>query len=882
MVGSSIGRYKILQPLGAGGMGEVFLARDPDLGRNVALKRLKEFETDRPEARSLILREARRAARLSHPGIATVYDVLESDGRAYIVMEHVEGESLAERLHEGKLSLDETLSIARQMCAAMAAAHGQGIIHRDLKPANVILTPEGKVKILDFGLALRQQPASHPTPSSLDSTLSESFTGAGRVAGTPLYMSPEQLRGGPIDPRSDVYSFGVVMYEMIAGKRPFEGTGLMDLAASVLTKSPTPLFEIDPSVPKRLSEIVSTALAKQPQDRQDSMSQIFLDLQSLDEAAAAPAVSTATAPASIGAGRSGFLARHARVLFPLAIAGAIAAVYFGRGLVGLGPGGDANVGGPPVVVVLPLKNETGDPSGDVLCAGFEDVLVSNLASVPGVTVVSRSATFEARAHATDPSEIGAALGATLLVEGGFQRTDDLLRVTTQLVNPSSKMIVWSATYDGTAKDMFGLQRELASGLATALKLSPTKDQRARLDASPTNNVEAFAEYAQARLLMDRPDVTGNLDRAISLCESARTKDPKFALAHAWLGEALWLKYRQTRDNALPEKAREATLEALRLDPEQSRVRYTLALIYRGTGHDPEAIEELHKVLAVQPSSDDAHRLLAEMFAKAGRTDDAVLEFHQAIRLRPNFDGHHRSLAIILYKAGRYPEAQAAIRRAIELRPDSRWDHQVLGSILQTQGDSKGAIASYEIANKIEPTAEAYSNIGTIRYGERDFLDAAAAYKEAVKLSPKSPPFQRNLGDALRRLGKQDEARSAYQVAAGLCEDDLRVNAKSGRALALLALLAAKLERRPDAERRADEAVAAAPTDPNVLYQAGVARALLGDSERAFDLLGKAVDRGYSVSDLRQDDDLSSLHAMPPYRELISLDKRTVLGERKTQ
>ena len=858
MVGTSIGRFKILQPLGAGGMGEVFLARDPELRRNVALKRLKGFETDSPEARALTLREARRAAGLNHPGIATIYDVLESEGRAYIVMEYVEGESLAAWLGSGKMPLEDTLSVARQICDAMVSAHGQGIIHRDLKPANVVLTRDGKVKILDFGLAKRHLPVTSASDGSLDTTFTETIAGEGRLVGTPSYMSPEQLRGGPIDPRSDVYSFGVLLYEMIAGRRPFEAAGLMDLAAAILTTPPTPLTEIDTAIPGRLSALVSTAMAKRPEDRQQSMSQVYSDLGAL------------TANAEPSPAKTGRMALRGRSALLLAVVLVAAFVYWGPSFRGSGRG--AKVPGPPVVVVLPLKNETGDPSGDVFCAGFEDVLVSNLASVPGVTVVARSATVEAGARTVDPSVVGAKLGATLLVEGGFQRTDELMRVTAQLVNPATKAIVWSGTFDAKPKEIFGLQRDVASGLAVALKLTLTPAQRKRLDTPPTSNVDAFAEYAQARSFMDRQDVSGNLDRAIALFESARTKDPRFALAHAGLGEALWLKYRQTKDISLPDKAREATLEALRIDPEQSRVRYTLALIYRGTGRDEDAIEELHQALAIQPNADDAHRGLGELFTKAGRIDDAVLEFNQAIALRPNYDAHHRALATALYRSGRYPEALAAIHRAIELQPDSRWDHQILGAILQSQGDSKGAIESYERANAIEPTAEAYSNIGTIRYGEGNFSEAARAYREAVRLSPKNAALRRNLGDAMHRLGQADEARSAWGEAAALCENELLVNPKSGRSGALLALLDAKLGRSAEAEKRSSDALAATPADAIVLYQAGVVQALLGHPDRALDLIGKAIERGYSVSDLRQDDDLLSLQALPAYRKLVEMGR----------
>ena len=903
MVGKHIGPYKVLESLGSGGMGEVFLALDTRLGRKVALKTLKSFETETAGARPRVVREARAAARLNHPGIGAIYDVIEDAGRAYIVMEYVEGETLAARLARGRLGLDEALSFASQISEALASAHSRGVVHRDLKPANIVITPLGRTKILDFGLAKTRLFDAPGPAGSTDSTITESLGGEGKILGTPAYMPPEQLRGEAIDARSDIFSLGVVLYEMIAGSRPFPQGELMPLAAAILTERPASLVEIDPAVPAALSALVEKAMAKNREERPASAQAFLAELErcagglpaagdrtpqeETDTPATDPAKRSQAAADRKGRDRAGDdaappgRARRNRVSDdPASLRTSheraekeVPPIRHSRGQRGTrdrektpAAGKDP---GPPVVAVLPFSNNSSDTANDALCAGIEDVLVSDLAGVGGLNVVARAATLKFRSGPRDPDAIGREIGAALLVEGGLQRAGDRIRVTVSLLRVETKLVVWSSAYDGAMKDVFDLESRLAADLAGALRLSLTSAQRERLAAPPTTNVEAFADYAQARSFLDREDATGNVDRAIQLFQSAIRKDPRFSLAHAGLGEAYWARFRQTREPAWTEKARGAALEALRLDPGQDRVHYTLAMVYHGTGRANEAIEELREAITLQPANDDAHRLLGEVLARLGRLDEAVVEFRRAIELRPNFAANHRILGRALYRAGHHSQAIAALTRAIELQPDSIWAHQTLGAIHHSQGDLRQAAAEYEEAIRLGPNAEAYSNLGTIHYGEGRFNEAALAYGKAVKLEPGSAILHRNLGDAFRRLGLEREARAAFERAVRLCEQALVVNPQSARDLSLLAIVEAKLGHTDRAEAMAREASQPDPTDSVVLHQLAAAFALSGRTDEALWWLRRAIESGLSPSEARADDDLACLRTMPGYEELTT-------------
>jgi tetratricopeptide (TPR) repeat protein len=481
--------------------------------------------------------------------------------------------------------------------------------------------------------------------------------------------------------------------------------------------------------------------------------------------------------------------------------------------------------------------------------------------------VSRSATLAFRDRKKNADEIAQALGATLLVDGALQRSGDKLRVTLSLVHPESRVIAWSRSYDGSFANLFALQQEVAQAVADALALTLTPGDRARLRDTPTANVEAFADYAQGRTFLERPDVADNLDRSIKLFQSAISRDPRFAGAHGGLGEAYWRKYQATRDETWSVKARDAITDALRLDPNAVQVRLSLASVYRGMGRLPEATDELRRVVAAQPRADEPHRLLGQVLLDAGKKDEGLAEIRKAIALRPNYWGHHHTLGIAYYNAGDYPDAVASFRRVTELQPDNAWGYQMLGTAYHAMDDAARAIPNYERAIKLG-NSKAYSNLGVLYSSVGRLEDAARTHGEALKLDPKSPIKHHNLGEVLARMGLLAEARTEFRAAIDLSKDQLRVNPRDVQVMATLAVVEAKTGAGAEADRHIGQAISLAPDDGDVRYSEAVVRTLTGHLDGGISALEKALAHGYSASRAASDPNLSALWKDARFRQLV--------------
>jgi tetratricopeptide (TPR) repeat protein len=521
-----------------------------------------------------------------------------------------------------------------------------------------------------------------------------------------------------------------------------------------------------------------------------------------------------------------------------------------------------------VVAVLPLVNATGDPGNDHLGVGIADVLTSTLARLPGVTMVARDDSLRSRSGPRDLAALGKELGADLVVDGVVQKSGHTLRVTLSLVRPATRRVAWSGSHDGAFDDVLSVQREAATALADALQLTLTPEQRHRVARPPTTNVSALADCAQARSFLERSDVAGNLDRSITLFQSAIAKDPRYAQAHAGLGRAYWRTFEQTRDPAWSDKALLATLEALRLDPDDAAPRQALAVVYAGTGRTPEAIEELRRAIALQPTSDEAHSRLGKLLCQEARCDEGVAELKNAIALRPNYYGHHYELATVYFDHGRYAEAESAAQRVVELQPDSSRGLMLLGVVRFAAGKYDEAIATFERALAVRPDAAVHTNLGNALFAARRYADAARSFEEAARLSPTSPFKHRNLADVYERLGQRDRARRAHARTAELCESALRKNARDARIVSLLSFSEAKLGRTNDALRHAEESVALAPEMADVVYSKAVVLTLAGQTSKGLAVLEQALARGYSRAQAREDANLEPLRSRAEFQQLV--------------
>jgi tetratricopeptide (TPR) repeat protein/tRNA A-37 threonylcarbamoyl transferase component Bud32 len=839
-------RYTIVEEVGAGGMGHVYKAIDRQLGKTVALKLVRPAAAGQGLARERFRRELSLAQAVTHPNVCRVHDLGEIDGALYISMEFVEGQTLDDLIQSvGHLSAKQTVALGRQACAGLQAIHERGIVHRDLKPGNIMVDRSGHAILMDFGLAFHQG--------------RDRLTGAGSVLGTLAYLSPEQARGRTTDHRSDLYALGLILFEMLTGRRPPGDGGSAPMALREAgERCPAP-SQLVSEIPGDVDAIVLRCLEREPERRFASAA----DLEGALTATAAALASGVTSPPR-RLGRPLRFARGSTTRWVVAAAAAVLAVatlWVWRPTPGPPPPGTRR----PVIAVLPLDNVSKDPNDEYLGVGVADSLITHLAALPSLTVVSRSATLEQRGRPT--RAVAQDLGATYLVHGGVQRADRRIHVTLNLVRPDDS-VAWGHEYEGSVDDPFTIHRKAAEGLSEALQLTLTEADRERLTRVPTTNVEAFTDYSRARTLLERPDVPGNVSRAIETFQSAVRKDPRFALAHAGLGEAYWVQYRETKDEAAVAKASNAITEALRLDSEQPLTRFVLARLYDGTGRPDQAIEELHGVLTLQPGNDDAHRVLGDILLKRGRSEEALGELKKAVDIRPNYPENQRILGRAYYDLGRYADAVRFFTRLTELQPDNSRGYQMLGAAYQASGDNARALENYERANAIRPDSKAYANIGIIHYAQGGFREAARALEESVRLDPNSARQLRYLGDTYRQLGEAAKARQSYLRAVGVCESLLRVNPADAEALSLLALYEAKLERHTDARRHLAAAIDLRPNDPDVLYRKAVVYMLSGETVEAMSALEAALKHGFSPDLARRDADLAPLRALPAYKKLL--------------
>ena len=834
-------------------MGAVWLADDTRLHRQVALKMVRTGDTGGASARERLMREARAVASLNHPHIATVHDVLYHDDQVIIVLEYVEGETLHTRIKRGPLPPPEAVDIATQIAKALSTAHAHGIVHRDLKPANVIIGNGGHVKVLDFGLARVLDLGTTQTGYHAAQT-----AGVVGFVGTPGYAAPEQMVSSAVDERADLYALGVVIFEMISGRRPFPGDDPVRLATSKLSQGAPALSSTAKLVPPALDRLVAKLLERDPANRPASASDAIAQLQDI-----------------YGLPTTGVLGVGRRTAFwkSLAAVAVIAALAgFGAWELGRFVRPPVDPSAPPVIAVLPLSNVSGDPSKDHIAAGIAESLISSLAAVPSVTVLSRASVTEARARTKDDAALAKDLGATYLVNGSVQEANGTLKIFLSLVRPD-RTVAWGDSVEGAFERIFELQSRLANALTSALVVRVSASERQRMNAPPTASPQAMAAYWQGRALMERRDLAGNVSAAIAAFAEATTIDPKFALAHAALGEAYWQRYVETRDQSWVSKAMDAGVDALRLDANHPQVRYTVALTLANSGKLDEATDELTRALAIQPNYEDARRQLGVVLARQGQIDAAVVEFQKAIALRPTGWVNWSQMGVSLFQASRYKDAAAAFGKVTELQPDNFFGFQQLGAAYQNLGEYGLALQNYERAIAIRPNPQAFSNVGAIHHLRREYIQAVDAYKRALDLRPNSHITWRNLGDSFTRLGRKQEAAAAYDRAIVHAQAELKVDNTDPTTLSALAVYFAKTRRQGEAQSRIRAAASSAPGDPLVLFRAAEVHALGGRPAEAIAMLKEAVARGMSLSRIREEEDFESLRTLESFKSLVGGETR---------
>ena len=858
---SQVGPYRIVERLGAGGMGEVFLAEDTRLGRLVALKRLSDSSLGDHEARSRILREAGAAATLNHPNVAAVYDVLESEGRAHIVMEFVPGETLAAQLHRAPLPLDRVVQLGLQLCDALGEAHAHGIVHRDLKPANIRVTPDGRVKVLDFGLAKRPVAARVGAGANRAAVSASLALADGQVVGTPVYMAPEVLLGEAVDTRCDIYSLGVTLFELALGHPPFDGRTFMSVALAVLTEPQPPIAEM---VPGGLGEIVAKAMARDREQRYQSVQVLRRELASLS----AELTDLPTGVVPLPAPTPSRLTPHhpqpisRRAWIWTALACAALALVLAALMAGLLPSRGLTASSGPVVAVLSMPTVSDNSAHANLGVGVAAELGGYLSNVVTRATVVDSSGASRQVQAAGIGAAGRELGATVLVPVVVQVLGTRVQMTAQLVRVHDQAVVGSASERGVLGDgeFFEMQQRLARRVAGLVIGQTGLPQTAAPPSSGpgTSSVDDFSEYSAALALLDRRFVSGNVDQAQRLLEGVVARSPAFAAAHAELAGAYATQFRETKDPPFVDKAIASARRAVELEPSSPRGLTALALAYGLAGRDEQALQTLRAALELQPRSDDLRRMIGEILVRRGDVEAGLTALRDAVRLRPDYIENPTALGLALYTRGRFEDALEPFARAVDLAPDDALAHQRLGATFHQLGRLESAVQHYRESSRLGGPASAAANIGTILYRQGRFQEALANYDEAVKRRPGSHQTWRSRGDALNRLGRPEEARESWQRAAALAESMMTANPSDATARGFLAVVRAKLGEVDLARSLAAQAMRAAPGDPEILYRAAVVHTLAGRLEEGRAFLDQALKAGYSASEAAIDDDLRAL------------------------
>ncbi len=626
MIGTTLAHYRITAALGAGGMGEVWRATDTKLGREVALKVLPAEMASSAERLDRFRREAMTLASLDHPGVVGVYSVEESDGVHFLTMQLVEGESLDQLIPEGGMPFERILEITGALTDALAVAHDKGIVHRDLKPANVMVTGDGRVKVLDFGLAKNIGP---PLDDALDSEMeTDLHTREGVVMGTMPYMSPEQVAGRALDRQTDIFSLGVMLYEMATGNRPFGGTSTAELTSAILRDTPIAPGELRDNVPAELERVISGCLEKEPSARFPSMREVRGALQALPEEPTVP--------------RPGSRARSHALTIAGGVAVLIALTVF---LVRSGifePAKRAEEAAIALeiqsIAVLPLDNYSGDPSQDYFVEGMTDALTADLARISQIRVISRGSAMQYKGEGRPLApEIAKVLDVDAIVEGSVIRDGDKVRIMAQLIDARADRMVWSRSFERSSSDVLALQDELASAIAREINVQLAPAEQSRLGSAPSVNPEAYDAYLKGRYFFNRPS-DDNLQKAIARFEDAIALDPDFVPALSGLSDAyLWAGYNEgfmTASEARP-KAKAAAERAIQLDDNSAEAHTSLAVFMFFYAYDYEGCEvEFRRAFELNPNYAFAPDQFALALAFQGRFDESIAESRRAAELDP--------------------------------------------------------------------------------------------------------------------------------------------------------------------------------------------------------------------------------------------------------
>ncbi len=738
---SRLGTYEILGPLGAGGMGEVYRARDTRLGRDIAIKVLPAEVASSPDRLARFEREARTVAAVNHPNIVTLFTVEDADGIRFLTMELVEGQALSTLVPPGGLPLPRILELAIPLTDALVAAHEKGVIHRDLKPGNVMVTREGRVKVLDFGLAKMMGADAPAQEATIAATAGEPLSGEGRVVGTVPYMAPEQLRGEKVDSRSDLFSLGVILYELATGRRPFVGDSSVEVSSSILRDTPEPLSRVRADLPGDLERIVSRCLEKNPRERAQSALDVNNELRRL------------------------------------------------RKVVERGEPEKPASGKVASIAVLPFVNRSASAEDEYFSDGLADELLNVLSKIKGLRVTARSSAFTFKGKQVTAAEIGSALNVATLLEGSVRKAGNRIRVSVQLVNVADSSHLWSETYDRTLEDIFAVQDEIAQSVLKELRTTllgeepgsdasgAAKAEVAQAAKGRATDPEAHRLLLLARHLMDR-GTREDMAKAIGYLKEALGRDSEYALAWAELSQAYRIEADRTWAPVAEGygRAREAVERALALDPDLPEGHTLLGWIRMNYDWDFRGAEvSVGRALELSPGNSSALNLSGVLVQTLGRLDEAIGFYHRALEQDPLSSSSHQNLAAALEAMDRFADSEAEHRKALELAPQRSGTRALLSLTLLVLDRGEEALA--EASREPEESFRLWA-LAIVHHGLGHRAESDAALNALIEKYSEDSAFQ--IADVYTVRGEVDRAFEWFERAYAQRDPGLNVMKTSPR------------------------------------------------------------------------------------------------------
>lgn len=830
--GEVIGRFELLREVGRGSFGVVYEARDRELLRSVAFKLVRAGRLAVGDEQ--LRREAEVIARLSHPNLVTIFDVGHSEHGPYLVLEYLRGETLQARLACGRLAPLEAVRLATEIARGLAYAHEHGVVHRDLKPSNVFVCEDGRVKLLDFGLA-------------------HAFGWRRLDGGTPAYMAPEQWRRAPEDERTDVYALGTILFHMLSGELPFPAG---EHGRAILSDRAAPSLET-PGHPG-LAELVARMLEKDVTRRPRDCGQVLAALTALQGE-----IGRAGLPGPVRKAR-----RAGRRVLLLAVVGVLlgaaawAGMWFGR----------AGPAAPPrarAIAVLPFANLSAGAENDYFSDGLAEEILNLLTRVRELRVAASASSSAYKDKAGDLADVARHLGVDVLLVGSVRRDKEHLRVGAELVDARSGFRLWSEIYDRQLADVFSIQEDIAHHVANALAIVLARGAAGEALRPATTPLTAYDAYLRGRDHL-RKATQANVAQSVALFDEAIAIDAGFGQAHAGLCEAWSRLYELDRASGSFERAERACHEALDRRSEAEEVHVALGRLHLASGRYDEAERDFRRALSPLGRSVEALLGIARVEAAQGRSEEAQKTFDRAHQLEPGDWRVYDQTAAFLFANGRYPEAAAQFAEVVSRTPDNAEHLTNLGAAHYLAGNFELASQAWRAALALSPNVAAYSNVGSSYYYLGRFEDAAAMYRKAIELTPEDHRPWGNLGDAYREIpGRAADAKRAYEKAVTLGEQRLRINARDAQAMAEVAHYQARLGHAAPARALAREAVQADGRNPYVRYYAALVSATTGDLAGALDHLERAVVLGYQPRLLAADAGLAALRGDARFGALSS-------------